>query len=93
MTKHKQLIMGIDQPQASMIEFESRVSQLEATIAHYIPEFARAIESSSEGDQVVLHQDAFAAGYHDDEYMLLGMAIKFAGLRGVVVNVIGKSSL
>jgi hypothetical protein len=28
---------------------------------------------------VLLHQDAFAADYQEDEYMLLGMAIKYAG--------------
>ena len=27
---------------------------------------------------VIIHQDAFAADYQDDEYMLLGKAIKFA---------------
>jgi len=40
---------------------------------------------------MVLHQDAFAASYHDDEYTLLGMAIKYAGLHGVVVTVIGRN--
>ena len=40
---------------------------------------------------MLLHQDAFAAGYHDDEYTLLGMAIKYAGLYGVMVTVGGKN--
>jgi len=40
---------------------------------------------------VLLHQDAFAADYQADEYMLLGMAIKYAGLRGKEVRVIGKN--
>jgi hypothetical protein len=39
----------------------------------------------------MLHQDAFAADYQEDEYMLLGMAIKYAGLRGKEVRVIGKN--
>jgi hypothetical protein len=38
---------------------------------------------------VVLHQDAFAADYQDHEYMLFGKAIKFAGLHGKEVRVIG----
>ena len=38
---------------------------------------------------MLLHQDAFAAGYQDDEYTLLGMAVKFAGLHGVSVTVFG----
>jgi hypothetical protein len=34
---------------------------------------------------------AFAADYQEDEYTLLGMAIKYAGLRGKEVRVIGKN--
>jgi len=40
---------------------------------------------------VVLHQDAFAADYQEHKYMLLGMAIKYAGLRGKEVRGIGKN--
>jgi len=39
----------------------------------------------------ILHQDAFATDFQDDDYMLLGMAIKYAGLGGKEVRVIGKS--
>ena len=35
---------------------------------------------------VLLHQDAFAADYQEDEYTLLGLAIKYAGLRGKEVR-------
>lgn len=42
-------------------------------------------------EQVLLHQDAFAADYQDDEYLLLGMAIKYAGLRRKEVRVIGRN--
>jgi hypothetical protein len=40
---------------------------------------------------VLLHRDAFAADYQEDEYTLLGVAIKYAGLRGKEVRVIGKN--
>lgn len=40
---------------------------------------------------VVPHQDAFAADYRDDEYMLLGVAVKYAGLCGKEVQVVGKN--
>jgi len=46
---------------------------------------------ADEAELVLLHQDAFAADYQDDEYTLLGMAIKYAGLRGKEVRVIGKN--
>lgn len=43
------------------------------------------------GTIVDLKQDAFAADYQDDEYALLGMAIKYAGLCGKEVHVIGRN--
>ncbi|MFO0843418.1 MAG: hypothetical protein U0797_13635 [Gemmataceae bacterium] len=38
---------------------------------------------------MLLHQDAFAAGYHMDEYTLLGVAVKYAGLYGVRISIGG----
>ena len=57
-----------------------RESSLIATIRTKLPEFAKACADGAE--LVLLHQDAFAADYQEDEYTLLGMAIKYAGLRG-----------
>ncbi len=66
-----------------------RESSLIATIRTKLPEFSKACADDTE--LVLLHQDAFAADYQEDEYMLLGMAIKYAGLRGKEVRVIGKN--
>jgi len=66
-----------------------REANLIATIRAKLPDFARMCADDSE--LVMLHQDAFAADYQEDEYALLGMAIKFAGLRGKEVRVIGKN--
>jgi hypothetical protein len=66
-----------------------RESSLIATIRRKLPDFAKAC--ADETELVLLHQDAFAAGYQDDEYTLLGMAIKYAGLRGKEVRVIGRT--
>ena len=66
-----------------------RESSLIAAIRTKLPEFAKAC--ADEAELVLLHQDAFAADYQEDEYMLLGMAIKYAGLRGKEVRVIGKN--
>jgi hypothetical protein len=60
-----------------------------ATIRKTLPEFVKACADDAE--LVLLHQDAFAADYQEDEYMLLGMAVKYAGLRGREVRVIGKN--
>jgi hypothetical protein len=67
-----------------------RESNLVAAIRKDLPEFAKACADDVEA--VVLHQDAFAADYQDDEYRLLGMAIKYAGLQGKEVHVITGSS-
>ncbi len=66
-----------------------RESSLIATIRKKLPDFARMCADDAE--HVLLHQDAFAADYKEDEYTLLGMAIKYAGLRGKEVRVIGKN--
>jgi hypothetical protein len=54
-----------------------RESSLIATIRRKLPDFAKACAVDAE--LVLLHQDAFAADYQEDEYTLLGMAIKYAG--------------
>ena len=66
-----------------------RESSLIATIRKKLPDFARMRASGVE--TVILHQDAFAADYQEDEYTFVGMAIKYAGLRGKEVRVIGKN--
>jgi hypothetical protein len=66
-----------------------RESNLIATIRKELPEFAKACADDTE--LVLLHQDAFAADYQENEYKLLGMAIEYAGLRGKEVRVIGEN--
>ena len=93
MAEPKRLRMGADCPFPTMHEQESRLAVLQTTVQHYLPEFAakiKKIDAAKDDTAFILHQDAFAVGYDDDEYMLLGMAIKYAGLHGVTVSVIGK---
>jgi len=66
-----------------------RESLLTSQVRERLPEFADAF--ASDVDTILLHQDAFAADYQDEEYKLLGMAIKYAGLRSKEVRVIGKN--
>jgi hypothetical protein len=93
----KQLTMGVDSLSPTPEAEKERIDVLRATIQKYLPDFARAVAeivaqtTGKEGSTVVLHQDAFAAGYDDDEYTLLGMAVKYAGLHGGDVTVIGKN--
>jgi hypothetical protein len=90
----KKLVLGVDCPAVTPAEEESRVRVLEATLEHYLPEFCKAIKAAYAATEknatLVLHQDAFAAGY-DDEYKLRGMAVKYAGLHGVILHFIGKN--
>jgi hypothetical protein len=89
----KRLRMGVDTPAPTPDEEKTRIEVLRATVTKYLPNFARGVAelaAKREKDStMLLHQDAFAAGYHDDEYTLLGMAVKFAGLYGVAVTVSG----
>jgi hypothetical protein len=62
---------------------------LTAEIENLLPEFARTCRDSA--DVVVLHQDAFAVDYQEHQYTLFGKALKFAGLHGKEVRVIGKN--
>jgi hypothetical protein len=59
---------------------------------YYQEEASRLRESVRDDTELVLlPRDAFAADYQEDEYVLLGMAIMYAGRRGKEVGVIGKN--
>ena len=68
---------------------EERALTAEIEIEQLLPDFALTCRESA--DVVVLHQDAFAADYQDHEYMLFGKAMKFAGIDGKEIRVIGKN--
>ncbi len=91
------LVPGVDQPSPTPREEAERAETLQATIEHYLPDFVKGVQNAAASSGkakspiLVLHQDAFAAGYHKDEYLLLGMAIKYAGLHGVEVAIHGKN--
>jgi hypothetical protein len=53
-----------------------------------LPGFAKACRAP-DTPVVIMHQDAFSADYREDEYRLIGMAIKFAGICGKEVRIIG----
>ena len=65
---------------------DNRRSRLIRTPQGQLPEFVEACSAAV--DVIVLHQDAFATEYQDAECVLLGMAIKYAGLHGKEVRVL-----
>jgi hypothetical protein len=96
MATAKRLTMGVDNPSPPPAEEREQIAVLRATVEKYLPEFATTVarfaaEPEDEASEIVMRQDAFAAGYDDDEYTLLGMAVKYAGLHGVAVRFIGKN--
>ncbi len=66
-----------------------RERDFKAAFERDLPDYARMCQ----GDEpmIVFHQDAFAADYQHNEFALLGMAIKYAGLMGKEVRIIGKN--
>lgn len=83
------LIPGPKQPVTSAAEHDSRRRLMLRLVPQYLPDFARSLDAPL--DVITIHQDAFASGFHADEYTLLGMCIKFAGETGRTVMIIGKN--
>lgn len=54
-----------------------------------LPTFVKAC--GEEAENIVLHQDAFAADYQLEEFLLLGMAVKYAGIKGKTLTIVGKN--
>ena len=85
---------GPNQPDLSKGAQRARMQEIRDTVEHYIPEFANAVKFSAENKTLlIMHQDAFAAGFHEDEYILLAMAVKYAGMYDVRLQFIGKARL
>ena len=70
-------------------ELMRKEAALAAEVERVLPDFVNSCRDKA--DVVTIHQDAFAADYQDHEYALLGKAIKFAGLHGKEVRIIGKN--
>lgn len=82
------LVQGAKISSGSPENWRERREQLIRVVERMLPQHVRAVENTA-ADIVVFHQDAYAAGYHADEYALLGMAIKYAGLHGARLMING----
>ena len=69
-------------------EIEERKLLLEDDIVDALPGWEEMCVIAKD-ECIIFHQDAFAADYQDDEYRLLGKAIKFAGMKGLEIRIIG----
>jgi hypothetical protein len=78
---------GGDRPPLTDEQRRARAKMLIETIEYFLP--GLLARDAQPGELLFLHQDAFAADLDVDEYTLLGMAIKYAGLYGVEVHIVG----
>lgn len=69
-------------------EWAARRIALKKEIEHKLPSFAAVCRDASRAGSpnVFIHQNAFAAMYSDEEYTLLGKAMKYAGFFGITIN-------
>lgn len=74
---------------ANNTDFSQREVTLIAAVENKLPDFAKVCQDYSDVPAIILHQNAFATDYQEDEYRLLGMAIKFAGIYGKDVHITG----
>jgi hypothetical protein len=71
-------------------ELAVKEAKLIAAIEKMLPEFAAACRAP-DTPAVLMHQDVFAARYQEEEYRLVGMAVKFAGLYGKDIQFTGRN--
>lgn len=89
------LTIGLDVEPPDKLYEEERVSSLRVTVEKYLPELVVQVKKEarklSKTKDIAIHQDAFAFDYNEDEYKLLGMFVKYAGLYQVAVHITGKN--
>ena len=66
---------------------ESNKQKMIETVEKELPDFVKMVKTTKD-EMIVFHQAAFAADYQMDEFILLGMAIKYAGLHGREITII-----
>jgi len=69
-------------------ELLEKEATLKAEIERLLPDFANTVRDH-QNNLVIVHQDSFAMDYQDDEFALFGKAIKYAGLYGKELRIIG----
>ena len=69
-------------------QMTQRTLELRQEIQSQLPDFASACESDTE--VILIHQDAFAADLAEEEFALLGRAVKYAGFFGKEVRIIAR---
>lgn len=68
-----------------------KIETIVSLVETEIPDFVDGIKAMKEknGTELIIHQDAFGADYQHDEMILLGSAIKYAGIHGITITITG----
>ena len=69
---------------------EDRKRQMIEVVEQDLPRLTEKCEVDM-ADVIIFHQDAYAGDYQMHEYLILGMAIKYIGLTGKEIHIIGKN--
>jgi hypothetical protein len=72
------------------VERMDREQRFKLDFEREFPDFAE--KCVLDVDTIIFHQDAFAADYQEEEFARLGRAVKYAGLTGKTVMVIGHNA-
>jgi len=66
------------------------LAKKQASLIAVVEEMFRPCEACRAQDTpvVIMHQDAFAADYQEEEYRRMGMAVKFGGTCGKEIHII-----
>lgn len=69
---------------------ENAKQSLIYTVEVQLPEFVKAVKKNIKHDctRILMNQDAFATDFSGPELLLLGMAIKYAGIHGCAIEII-----
>ena len=70
------------------MDINEKAIALQRDVETALPDFVAAVRAGGI-DAIALHQDAFAADYQDAEFVLLGKAIKYAGIFGREIHITG----
>jgi hypothetical protein len=81
--------MTRDQLNEHLILVAQREDALVSIMKEKMPDFVALCNGPL--DTIILHQDAFAAAYQEEEYLLLGKCIKYAGLCGRSIQIVGSN--
>ena len=72
-------------------EIKKKVSELWDFIESEVPSFSHFIKEYIDKKQkhILIHQDAYAADYQDEEFALLGKVVKLCGTLGISIKIVG----